>query len=182
MNQFSEVILKTISDYKLLLRKLYPAREAAAKIKELGLKRMQIREASDISLYNVASKIIENLELYVNNYNKSRGCYFGAEEFLRYLRDFIEDYRIEDGKVIHTTRAASCAVVEVIQIVTLPENKLTKEVFERLSKCINIVAKYGSIEHVAVLNDALKRNKKIIMCFLHKYGKAFKFEDFLAKT
>ena len=48
MNQFSETILKAVSDYKLLLRKIYSAREAAAKIKELGLKRMQIREADDI--------------------------------------------------------------------------------------------------------------------------------------
>jgi hypothetical protein len=181
MNQFADVILKAISDYKLLLRKIYSAREAATKIKGLGLKRMQIREANDIYLFNIAAKIIDNLEQYVNSNSKSHGCYFGAEEFLRYLRDFFADYRIEDGKVIHKIRAASCAVVEAIQIVTLPENKLSQEVFERLSKCINIVAKYGSIEHVAVLNDAIKRNKKIIMCFLHKYGRSLKFEDFFAK-
>lgn len=183
MNQFSEVILKAISDYKLLLRKIYPAREAAAKIKELGLKRMQIREANDIYLYNIAIKIITNLEKYVNTCSKSRGCYFGAEEFLNYLRGFVEFYRIEENKVIHTTRAASCAVVEVIQIITLPEHKLSEDLFNRLSTCINLVAKYGSMEHITVLNEAVKRNKKIVMSFLHKYGKpSHRFEDFLVNV
>jgi len=183
MVPFSEVILKAISDYKLLLRKIYSTREATAKIKGLGLKRTQLREVDDVQLYNIALIMINNLEGYVSSHgSKSNGSYFGAEEFLRYLKNFLSVYTIEGNKVIHTAREAARAVVEAIQLVTLPEKEITKEIFSRLSRCIDMVNRHGNIEHIAILNDAIKRNKKGILSYLNRYNIALKIEELFAKA
>lgn len=183
MLPFAEVILKVISDYKLLLRKLYPAHEASLKIKDLGLKGSQLRRIDDLHLYKTALVIVKNLEEYVATHDmpKSHRSYFGAEEFLHYLKSFLSVYAIEKNRVIHTEREASLVVMEAIQLVTLPKNKLTKQTFERLFYCADIVSKYGNIEHMALLNDAIKKNERNLMCYLNKYGVTIKIEDLFAK-
>ena len=162
METFSEFVLRSISDYKLFVRKNFSAREAAAKIKALGLKRTQIRNSDDLHLYAVAAKIIDELEKHVDQQERSNKstCYFGADEFLRHLKSVVSEYCIEDGVVIHVSRAASRAMIEAIQLVTLPEHKFTLEILEKLNKCINLVAKHGNMEHIMLLNNAIKKNKE----------------------
>lgn len=179
MESFSEFVLRTISDYKLFVRKNFSAREAAAKIKVLGLKRMQLRNSDDLHLFAIGTKIIDELERYVNNQDRTvtNTCYFGADEFLRHLKSIMSEYCIEDGKVIHTSKAASRAMIEAIQLVTLPEHQFTLEILEKLNKCINLVAKYGSMEHITLLNSAIKKNKKNITYFFAKYGKSLGLDN-----
>lgn len=181
METFSEFVLRAVSDYKLFVRKNFPAREAADRIKALGLKRMQLRNTDDLHLFAVGAKIIDELEKYVAKQERTvtTVCYFGASEFLRHLKSTINEYCVEDGNVIHVDRAASRAMIEAIQLVTLPEHKFTLEILEKLNKCINLVAKYGSMEHIALLNNAIKKNKKNITYFFAKYGKSLGLDNLL---
>lgn len=178
MIEFSEIALKIISDYKLLLRKIYPIGEATMKIRDLGLKRNQLDKHDSVFIYNVVKRIIEHLSEYVTEKKKSHAYFFGAEELLQYTSDFMSDYQVFNDKLIHTSREASRAVIDVIQIVSLPEGKLTKDIFERLSKCVSFVSKYGKMEHITLLNEAMKQNRKTVTFLMQQYSEKKNIEDF----
>lgn len=180
MIEFSEVALKIISDYKLLLRKIYYVEEAALKIKELKLKRSQIKRNDNIFLYNVVKGIHNHLERYVVDKGKSSPSYFfGADELLQYTTNFMSNYQIVEDKLLHVSREASRAVIEVIQIVALPEHKLTKEIYKRLFKCVGFVSKFGKIEHITLLNDAMNQNKQAVNYLMTQYSDKKTLEDFI---
>lgn len=183
MLPFAESVLKAISDYKLLLRKIYKTREAASKIKSLGLKRKQLRgsTANDMHLYSIALEIIDNLEEYVAKHGKSKS-YFGAEQFLNQLKNFLVPYVIEDNRVIHAEREAARVTVTAIQLATLPKEKLSKEKMDALIKCVDIIDKYGTIELIAILNDTIKEHKKELAHGLSKHGIPKKIEDLFASA
>lgn len=176
MMPFADVVLKAISDFKLLLRKLYPAREASSKIKSLRLKRTHVREASDIELYDTAMRIVKNLEEYVATHGKSTS-YFGADDFLNYIKNILATYTVEGDKVIRPEREASRAVLTAIQLITL--NEPTKGQIEEFLQCAKFISKYGEIQHVSIFNSAVKRNKKSLLTVFNKHNIPAKIEKIL---
>jgi hypothetical protein len=179
VNNFSERILKAISEYKLILRKNMPTLEASSKIRSSGLKRMQLRDADDLSLFDIANKIVKDLEDYVVRENKAANYYSGAEEFLRHLKNILDDYRVEDNKVVNITHKTACAVMDAIQLVALPESKLSTEAIEKIRKCVAIISKYGDREQIDLLKKAVKVNKERLMNFVQQCGDVLNFEDLL---
>ena len=177
---FSNIVLKAISDYKLLLRRILPARECSARIVSMGIKRTQLRNIDDVGLYNVVLRIVEKLEEYVEKEGKENIFYSGAEEFLRYLKKLLDEYHVDGNKVVHATQSASCAVVEAIQLITLPEHKHTIDVIEKLIKSIHTVARHGSKEQLAMFIDIIKKHERNLMDAFRRNGRIFKFDDFFA--
>lgn len=149
MTVFYYIILKAINGYKAMLRKNLAAAECAAKIHRLGIKRACIKNADEIKLYKIGLKIIDELELEYNvasKGEKSANFYYGAEKFLQYLRKLFTEYVVVDGRVVNVSQKSSCALVEVIQLISMAKDKLTNEVAEKIHQCARVIAKYGSKE------------------------------------
>jgi len=175
---FSNIVLKAISDYKLLLRRILPAKECSAKIVGMGIKRTQLRNIDDVGLYNVALQIVENLEEYVTTEGKENIFYSGAEEFLRYLKRLLNEYHVDGNKIIHAAQSASCAMVDAIQLIALPEHRHTIDVVEKLIKSIHIVARHGSKDQLSMFIDIIKKHERHLMDTFRRNGRIFRFDEF----
>ena len=177
-DSFVNIILKIISDYKTLLRRVLTTKECSKKITNLGLKRTNLRNLDDIELYNIALKIITELNIYTAETHKNSVFYSGAAEFLQYLKELLGEYSIEDGKLIHASQNASCAILNLIQIITLPHIKNTKETVEKIIECIKVVAKHGNKEQKTMFTNIIKQNEHHLARFFRRHGMVFKFDEF----
>jgi hypothetical protein len=177
---FSNIILKAITDYKLFLRRILPARECSAKIVSLGIKRTLLRKTSDVQLYDVALKISKDLAAHIeiNKNKKDDVCYSGALEFLRYLNRVMGEYIIDNGKVVHTAQSAACAVVDAFQIISLADHNYTIDIIEKLVNNIRTIAKYGDKTQISLFMDVLKSHEKRIAEAFRRNGRIFKLEDY----
>ncbi|CAL7959917.1 conserved hypothetical protein [Gammaproteobacteria bacterium] len=170
MTVFYYIILKAISGYKAMLKRNLSAAECAVRVRKLGIKRAYIKDADEVKLYETGSKIIAELEqnMTVSKREKSVNFYYGAEEFLQYLKKLLTEYIIEDGKVINTGQKSSCALVSVIQLIGMAKEKLTDEVAEQIHRCTRVIAKYGSKEQKRIFSKILNSNQPRHMSFFFR--------------
>ena len=175
---FSNIILKSISDYKLFLRRILSAKDCSAKIVDLGIKRTQLRNIDDVSLHNIASSICKDLEVYVATEKKDNIYYSGAEEFLRYLKRILGEYLVDGAKVVHTAQCAACAVVDAFQIMSLAEQRYTIDIVDKFVKSIRIISKYGDKTQINLFLDVIKTHEKRIVEAFRRNGRIFKLEDY----
>ena len=172
MSTFSQVMLEAVNDYKLLLRKNADPNANASKIKTLGIKRKQLKAMSEIQLYQLGPVILKELE---NNLEaeKCSNYYCGIEEFIEHLKSILKAYCLENNKVISVTQKASSAMLEAIQLMSLPENKLNANVAIKLNQCVYNVIKYGNKEQLQILAEAIKNHKKSTTSFFCKLWDSF---------
>jgi len=170
MTVFYYIILKAINGYKAMLKRNLTATECVAQMRKLGIKRAYIKNADEIKLYEIGLKIIVELEqnMDVSKREKSVNFYYGAEEFLQYLRKLLTEYIIEDGKVINTGQKSSCALVNVIQLIGTVKEKLTDEVAEQIYRCTRVIAKYGSKEQKRIFSKILSSDQPRHMNFFFR--------------
>ena len=163
---FSEEIMKLLHEYKRILKRYVAPEERDAKIQVLGLERKKIREASEVSLYHKAQRVIEDITGWINKNSDVPTAYYGLEEFCQHLNGLLNQYRIEADargreKVIHAQRLASRATVDAIQLLDLAPEKITGNHLQQLDGCFQVVAKYGTKEQQALLMKALRlRNQQ----------------------
>lgn len=160
MSTFSEAMKKTINIYRSMLRKYLPQAERVNKLHELNLKNPQLYE-NEIALYHTGYAIISDIN---KNLNKSRSGYYsysGVGTFGEHLKKFLEDYEVNGNGVIHRSQKASRALIQAIQLLTLPREKLTPDVSSQLAKCNEVIAKYGSEEqqelHKTTLRNTIRK-------------------------
>jgi ATP-dependent Zn protease len=170
MTVFYHIILKAINSYKAMLRRNLPASECVAKVRKLGIKRAYIKNADEIKLYVIGLKIIEELEQHValSKREKSVNSYYGAEEFLQYLKKLLTEYITEDGKIVNTGQKSSCVLVNFIQLMDMTKEKLTDEVAQQIHSCVHIIVKYGSEEQKRIFNKILKSDQPRHMSFFFR--------------
>ena len=155
---FSETIKKAIGDYRYLLRRHLTQSERMTKLQKLNLKSMVIYR-SDVSLYQVAERIIIDMEENMTNTAQSYYSYSGIRQFCQYLREYLDDYIVESDKVVHRARKASCALLQAIQLIATPSDGLNDAVAEQLFDCNQVVANFGSVEQWDLHVQALKRQQ-----------------------
>jgi hypothetical protein len=160
MIDFCNTILKIISDYKYILRKLLPPTQATIKIRELGIKRWHIKVATPVELYNIALRIRQELQkqLSVINTNKkktSNSYYNGPEKFLSYLEEILANYRLENNQVVHLGEQASTALIAAIQLIT--NNNKATNYLQQIKNYGNIVVANGSSEQKKIFYDAINK-------------------------
>jgi hypothetical protein len=165
MIDFNSMILKAISDYKVILRKTLPAPICVAKMHELGIKRKYVKEVDVVGLYKIGQKIIAELKQYVsiNKRRKSNNFYQGASEFLQYLEEIFANYCIEDNRVVHVGQKASSALVNAIQLITLSQGKLTKSKALQVVQYGNVVASCGTKEQREMFINAINEHQKYLI-------------------
>ncbi len=172
MYEFSYVATKLLKEYKLLIKKHFPE-ESTKKLSELGLdKKLPGRENA---LYQLTVNVLNKANLDTQNVN-TRLRYSGTHQFLQHMKDIIAVYRVEKGRVIHTTKTAANAMIQSIQFMSLPDEKLTMAIAAQLKDFAAVVAKYGLEEQktlfLSSLNSNLPRNADFFTPILEHYRDA----------
>lgn len=155
MATFSKTISTALNYYKGIVRKNYETKDANEHIKQLKLKRRQIQNANDITLYNMAWNVVKHIEGQIATQATNPSWHFGVADFMNYLQNTLNEYKIENNRVVHVGRKASAAILEVIQHIGLPKHQINPQ---QLDNCIKVVAQYGSTEQHEMLKKVLVKN------------------------
>ncbi|ACJ21101.1 hypothetical protein [Coxiella burnetii] len=146
MSIFSETMKKSISIYRQMLRKYLPQAERTKKLNQLKLKDRHLYN-SEVELYRLGHTIVTDIKENLDNTNVSYYSYSGVRNFANHLENFLENYEIENSdRVIHRSQKVARALVEAIQLLTVPRNQLTEEIKEKLVSCTALIASFGSEE------------------------------------
>jgi hypothetical protein len=159
MSIFSETISKAISDYRYLLRRYLPQVERMQKLAELELKNPDIYN-NDVSLYQVANNIIKDIEDNIKIPDQGYYSYSGIEHYCQYLKEYLDNYELENGFIIHKAQKASRAMIDVIQLILLPENRLSDSIAAKIKQHSKTVSQFGSDEQKEVFHSGLDRQSE----------------------
>lgn len=159
MSTFSINITKLLDEYKSILRKMLPLKEANAKIYRLKLVNKQLSQVTkDITLYKIAHNVISDANKLTKELANHQSYSFKLFDYAEQLKNTLNDFCIEDEKVIHPKQEASRRILEAIQLLSLPNTKINSALLERIKTCTEAVSKYGSPEQCEQL-AALIKNK-----------------------
>lgn len=156
MSIFSEHILKSLNDYKRLLRRYLSGTERDKAIIDLGIKRKSLKFDNDVILFNKAHRVLSDIEYWSSKLNRIATEYSGIDEFYQYLKKYLSQYRVENNMVVHVNQRVSCALVQAIQIISLPETNISDSNVLKLDDCIETVAKFGTKDQRIMLAKALR--------------------------
>lgn len=159
MSLFAETINLAIKDYRFLLRRYLTQVERVVKLQKLRLKDPQSYEG-DLALYHTAERIIADIDENMSVPNQGYYAYSGVEQFRMYLKEYLGNYHIEGDKVVHCAQKASRALIQSIQLISLPEEKLTDKVAKQLFDCNEKIAKFGSHDQCKMQLEALLKRQQ----------------------
>lgn len=160
MSVFSDYILKMLNDYKRVLKRYMSLEEREKTVIELGLKRKSLKSDNDVILYNKAHRALKNIEYWTSRSNHTATEYSGIDEFYQHLKRYLNDFRIDNNQVVHMTQKVSCAIVQAIQIMSLPDVKISENnMTSKLNIYVQTVAKFGTKEQRTMLANALQTHK-----------------------
>jgi hypothetical protein len=157
---FFDTIAKAISDYRLLLRRYLSQADRQHKLAELNLKDPG-NFRNDLALYKTARAIIADIEQNMKIPEQGYYSYSGIAMFAEYLTEFLDNYEIDGNEVVHRAQRASKALIQAIQLVNLPENRLNQSIAEKLAACNEVIASYGSEEQRMLHQNNLERQRML---------------------
>lgn len=157
MSTFNKVITKLLTEYKSIVKKFLSPKVATAKIDALGLKRKELRYDDDVALFYKSQRVLEDMQVWLRSEVRSH-WYSGLDEFCQYLKNILCEYELVNNRVVHTSRQASCALVEAFQIIRL-NTKRNKFTMRRLEHCAQIIAQFGTREQQEMFGKALKNHE-----------------------
>ena len=155
---FAETIARAISDYRILLRRYLTQKNRLSRLEALNLKDPNIYE-SDIALHRAASAIIKDIEENIDIPKQNYYSYSGVATFCEYLKEYLSHYEVDGDNVTHKARKASRALIEAIQLATLPEDQLRSDVAGKLEACNAVIATCGSKEQCELHQCNLERQQ-----------------------
>jgi len=159
MSIFSEHVLKLLNDYKRLLRRYVTNTEREKTIINLGIKRKSLKFDNDVILYNKAHRVLQDIDYWREKLNRTATEYSGIDEFYEHLKNYLSQYRVEGNAIIHMTQKVSCALVQAIQIISLPASKLSDSSVLKLDDCIQTISKFGNKDQRIMLANALNKQR-----------------------
>jgi hypothetical protein len=116
-----------------------------------------LRQDNALILYRKACLVVEDIATYLNDDKTPPSWYSGLDEFYQHLKSFLDDYKIENNHLINTAQQASCALVEALQLMDLPENRRGLVTAQKVDVCAMLVARYGTHAQQEMLAKALKK-------------------------
>ena len=170
MTVFYYDILKAVNGYKAVLKRNLSRAECAVQMRKLGINRTYIKNSNEVELYEVGLKIIAELEqsIVASKREKSINFYYGTEEFLLYLKKLLNEYIIEDGKIVNVGQKSSCELINMIQLIGMAKERLTNEIAERINRCARVIVSYGSKEQKSIFSKILSSDQPQHMKFFFR--------------
>ena len=158
MSIFAETVTKAIADYRYLLRRHLGQVDRMTKLQKLQLKNNEIYK-TDLALYKAAMSIVADIEENMLVQNPGYYSYSGIDQFSQFLKEYLNDYLIENDQVVHKARKASRALLQAIQLASLPVERLDEGVAEKLLACNTVILKFGSTEQHNLQLSMLERQQ-----------------------
>ena len=113
MTIFSDTMKNSISIYRQMLRRYLQQAEHIIKLNQLNLKNPNLYE-NEVALYHTGYLIIADVKKNLGNANSTYYFYSGVRNFSKYLKEFLkeflENYEIENNRVVHRSQKASRAL------------------------------------------------------------------------
>ena len=161
MSIFSKTMSKAISDYRFLLRRNLNQVNRLMKLQQLNLRNPDIYQ-TDVALFEVGQAILADIKktLLNNNARNQLYAYSGIQQFSEYLENYLNNYEIENGRVVHRTQKASRALLKAIQLISLSKESLTDRIKQELYECNQVIVEYGSKEQQALQLQTLTRQEE----------------------
>lgn len=157
---FAETVTKAISVYRQLLRRYLPQVQRVRKLAQLKLKDPSTYE-TEVSLYHAAKLIVKDIEDNMEIPEQGYYSYSGIATFCDYLKEYLSKYEIEGNQVAHRAQRASRALIQAIQLVGLPTQRLDDSIAKKLKHCNEIIANFGSDEQHRLHISTLERQRCI---------------------
>lgn len=158
MTIFSETMIKAIKDYRFLLRRYLNQADRMTKLRELKLRDRSIYK-DDLALYKTGLAIIADIENNMSVLNQSYYSYSGIDQFCAYLKEYLDNYYVENNQVVHCARKASRALLVAIQLTGMSREKLDDSAAKQLFDCNKIVITFGSREQQDLQLQTLARQQ-----------------------
>lgn len=162
MSVFYLTITRAINDYKALLRRNLPAKICSDKLKNLGIKRKQLRLANELELFHIAQKIITDLEnAPVKDKKQYSASYCGSHQFLQHLKNIVLEYTIEEQTIIHIGQMAARALVAGLQLIATHGHELAENnyIAKKLIEYSHIIIKHGNMKQIKILTTAITQHR-----------------------
>lgn len=178
MNSFSQLMTHAIHEYKKILKKKVPQNQYSQALQELGIKRLQLRNLNDAALLKVANNILQNIDQIYGEMKKENILYSGIQEFKSHLNSLVNNYCVHGNHVINPSQKASAIILEAIQLLALPNSKITAVIVKKLENCTESLIQYGTAHQLSMMVNALKKQgaEKMDFCIMliHRIEKYLK--------
>ncbi len=163
---FAQTIAKAINEYRTMLRRYLSQTERVSRLAALNLRDSKIYD-SEATLYSAASGIVNDIRENSKVPDEGYYSYSGIIMFADYLADYLSKYEVEGDTVIHRTQKASRAIVQAIQFITLPADRLSDSIATKLYAANEAIVEYGSGEqfdlHLTNLNQYLSVDEQFFV-------------------
>ena len=153
-----QAMKRSIGDYRLLLRRYLGQVERMSRLQKLRLKESDTYR-SELNLYNTGHAIVDDMEKNMTAAVTGYYSYSGIQQFCQYLKEYMGNYHVEEGRVVHRGQRASRALLLAIQMAALPVGSLTEEVRHKLIECNKAVVAFGSREQCELHQQTLSSQK-----------------------
>jgi len=110
--------------------------------------------------------VIKDVELYINDLDNDPAWHLGVADLMSYLKNTLKEFHFEDNKIINPKQQASRALLEAIQIISLPLDHSAIE--KKVEPCIMQIAKYGNNELQNKLRTVFKKQLTTTPCLFEK--------------
>lgn len=157
---FAQTIARAISDYRQFLRKYLNQSDRVRKLNELGLKDPELYK-SETALFSVAWGVVKDIEMNIEIPEQNYYSYSGIAKFCEYLKEYLENYEIENEKVIHKAQKASRAMIQAIQMMSISGDQLDETLAKKLEGCNEVIATCGSHEQCDLHLNTLERQRQV---------------------
>ena len=157
MSTFNCTITKALNDYKQMLRSHLGAQEKSKKIKRLGIDRRTIRSADDVALYHYASKILKDIEFWRQKEGKTPAWHSGLDECYKHISGILSEYQVTGKQVINSKQIASRAIVEAVQYLSQPPERLSDQHAKSIDNCSQRIATHGASDQQKLYEKQLKK-------------------------
>lgn len=156
-SEFSLTVKSTLNEFKSIYRRCLPAKiKANIDIKELGISRQELLYASDKILYDKLTDIIDMIENNIFCSSNELSEHQGLEDFIDTLKQIQENYSIDRNQVVHKGQQSSKALLNVLQIMEMPDLMLNSMQEQKVQTYFKIIVKLNQRDHVNTLLKALK--------------------------
>lgn len=159
MSLFSDTMAKTISDYRLLLRRSCNQVDRMTKLQKLKLRGDRKSLKSDLELYEVGKAIIADIEESTVVSKQGYYAYSGIKQFCDSLKEYLANYQVEGDQLVHRAQKASRALLEAVQLAGLPREGLSETIMTRFLDCNKVVVMNGSEEQCSLQMQILERQQ-----------------------
>lgn len=161
MSTFSVKIIKNLNEYKKILRAFLVLKEANARIHRLGLANKKMLCVKDVTLYKIANKTLDDLQIFIKGFDDSSQWRSRLQEFYECLQKDIQEFRVDGEKIINVQQEVSRLSLEIIQLLNSFSEKNDADIMQKIQTAMEKIQEYGAQEQYLKLKDMVEKKTTV---------------------